>query len=78
VRVNVRIDTLALDGIELTRRERDALGPALERELALVVRGGLAVAPADAAGSRIDGIARRVAIAVHGSVPALGARRVRR
>ena len=30
---DVRIERLVLDGLELSRRERDALGPAIAREL---------------------------------------------
>jgi hypothetical protein len=63
----IRIERLVLDGVELSRRERDALGPAIARELR-----HLAGEPADhenplrppGAGSAVDGIAREVAAAV--------------
>jgi hypothetical protein len=64
----IRIERLVLDGVELSRRERDALGPAIARELRQ-----LAGEPADhrnplrppGAGSAVDRIAREVAAAVH-------------
>ena len=33
MRTDVRIDHLVLDGVELSRRQRDELGPAIAREL---------------------------------------------
>jgi hypothetical protein len=67
MRTDVRIERLVLDGLELSRRERDALGPAIARELRR-----LASEPAGRAGPRhrgpgsaVDGIAREVAAAVH-------------
>jgi hypothetical protein len=56
----IRIERLVLDGIELSRRERDALGPAIARELCQLA--GEPQAPG--AGSAVDGIAREVAAAV--------------
>jgi hypothetical protein len=67
----IKIERLVIDGIELSRRERDALGPAIARELRRLA-GGPAREPADSgeprhrsAGSAVDGIAREVAAAVH-------------
>jgi hypothetical protein len=61
---DVRIEHLVIDGIKLSRRERDALGPAIARELRRL--GSLpANAPEPGRGSAADGIARQVAAAVH-------------
>jgi hypothetical protein len=67
MRVNVRIDELVVDGLELSRRERDALAPAVQRELRRLV----AATPAGRPGRhpRVDRIARDVALAVHRSMP---------
>jgi len=76
VRVNVTIDSLVLDGLELSRRERDTLVTAIQREMRLVAPG-----PAAAEGiraldggrppaSRVDSIARHVALAVNRAMPA--------
>jgi hypothetical protein len=77
MRVTVRIDELVLDGLELSRRERDALAPAVQRELGRLV--ALAPAAGPSRPSRVDGIARDVALAVHRSMPPIaglgGARR---
>ena len=77
MRVTVRIDELVVDGLELSRRERDALAPAVQREL------GRLVAPAPSGRPsrhpRVDRIAYDVALAVHRSMPPVarsgGARR---
>jgi hypothetical protein len=77
----IRIERLVLDGIELSRRERDALGPAIARELRRLAGGPareLAGEPADPRGERrhrsaspaVDGIAREVAAGVHRVMPA--------
>jgi len=64
----IRIERLVLDGIELSRRERDALGPAIARELRQLAGEPAdhrnALRPPDV-GSAVDGIAREVAAAVH-------------
>jgi len=79
MRTNVRIERVVLDGLELSRRERDDLGPAIARELRLLAGElrWLAGEPADGPtgrradpqrrepGSAVDGIARQVAAAVH-------------
>jgi len=66
----IRIERLVLDGIELSRRDRDALGPAIARELRQLAGEPAdhrhALRPPDA-GSAVDGIAREVAAAVHGA-----------
>jgi hypothetical protein len=78
VRTNVRIERVVLDGLELSRRERDALAPAIARELRRLA-GERADEPALAVdrradperrgpGSAVDGIAREVAVAVHRAV----------
>jgi len=68
VKVTVRIDELVVSGLDLSRRERDALAPAVQRELARVV----AQAPERAFGARspVDRVARDVALAVHRAMPA--------
>jgi hypothetical protein len=71
VKIDVKIDRMVLEGLELSRRERDALTPAIERELRR-----LAGEPGDrraderrgATASTVDGIAREVAGAVHRSI----------
>jgi hypothetical protein len=76
----IRIERLVLDGIELSRRERDALGPAIARELRRLA-GEQAHEPADGqadpgeprhrgATPGVDGIAREVAAGVHRVMPA--------
>jgi hypothetical protein len=68
--INVQIERVILDGLQLSRRERDALAPAIARELRR-----LASEPANGVaawgeiwrqgpGSSVDGIAREVASAV--------------
>jgi hypothetical protein len=72
MRTDVRIERLVLDGLDLSRRERDALGPAIARELRRLA-GEPANSPPDrraetmrrGPGSTVDGIAREVAAAVH-------------
>jgi hypothetical protein len=70
MRINVQIERVVLDGLELSRRDRDALGPAIARELRQ-----LASEPANGAatwselqrqgpGSAVAGIAREIATAV--------------
>jgi hypothetical protein len=71
VNTRVHIERIVLDGIMLSRRERDALGPAIARELRRLA--GLAENPPPhphaeqrrQPGSVADGIARQVAVAVH-------------
>jgi hypothetical protein len=83
---DVHIEHLVLDGIDLSRRERDALGPAIARELRR-----LASRPVDeprdrcaedrqrGPASAVDGIAGQVAAAVHrataAALPAAGGAR---
>ena len=77
----IRIERLVLDGIELSRRERDELGPAIARELRRLAgepTHELADGQADPRGEprhrgaspAVDGIAREVAAAVHRVMPA--------
>lgn len=67
----VRIQHLVLDGITLSRRERDALGPAITRELRrLAARADHPPGSSTAERPRhpdttVDEIARRVGAAVH-------------
>jgi hypothetical protein len=71
VRVAITIDRLLVNGLELSRWDRAALGPAIQRELALVVRGGAGDAarrPRPARAGTVDRIAREVAVAVHGAI----------
>lgn len=77
MKIDVRIDRVVLDGVAITRRERERLGPAIERELRRLVDGA---APGDGvddaakpAPGGVDGIAREVAIAVHAQLPAVPA-----
>lgn len=71
MKTNVRIERVVLDGLKLSRRERDALGPAIARELRQLAdqRANGAGARADLQrqepGSAVDGIAREIAAAVH-------------
>jgi len=68
---NVHIEHLVLDGIKLSRRQRDALGLAIARELRRLARLPMNQSPGPLAeelrrpGSAVDGIARQVAAAVH-------------
>jgi hypothetical protein len=94
MRTSIKIERLVLDGLVLSRRERDALGPAIARELRRLASeptNRLASEPGDRAetqrlgrGPAVDGIAREVAAAVHRATaaarPAAGpaARRGRR
>jgi hypothetical protein len=68
MRANVQIERVVLDGLELSRAERAALGPAIAGELRRLA-GEPAGRRADTrrrhAGSAIDAIAREVATAVH-------------
>ena len=68
---SVRIERVVLDGLKLSRRERDALGPAIARELRRLANppaSGLAgrgdIRP-QGPGPAVDGIAREIAAAVH-------------
>jgi hypothetical protein len=77
MRTEVRIERVVLDGLELSRRERDALGPAIARELRRLasepVNGPTDRRAEDrrrGPGSAVDGIARQVAAAVHQAIPA--------
>ena len=68
MRTDVRIERIVLDGLELSRRERDALGPAIADELRRLASGP---AGRDAGtrpggpGPSVDAIAREIAAAVH-------------
>jgi len=64
---NIRIDRVVLDGLKLSRRERDAIGPAIARELRRLAaeQAGRADTQRREPGSAVDGIAREVAAAVH-------------
>jgi len=79
-----RIEHLVIDGIALTRRERDALGPAIARELRRLASSPGNPVPDSRSrnsgpGSAADGIARRVAAAVHqATTAALPAREAKR
>jgi hypothetical protein len=69
----IRIERLVLDGIELSRRERDALGPAISRELRRLASeppGGRAEPSHQDAASTVDRIAREIAAAVHPAIAA--------
>ena len=63
----INIEHLVLDGIELSRRERDALGPAIARHLRQLTgepgAGRAALRPQEP-GSAVERIAREVAAAV--------------
>ncbi|MGZ6558900.1 MAG: hypothetical protein ACXVH1_04925 [Solirubrobacteraceae bacterium] len=79
----MRIDRLVLNGVDLSRRERDALGPAIGRELARLVSlspsGDPTAARHRAARSRVDGVARNIAVEVHRAIaPATASSRARR
>lgn len=71
MKTNVRIERVVLDGLRLSRGERDALGPAIARELRQLAdqRVNGAGARADfqqqEPGPAVDGIAREIAAAVH-------------
>jgi hypothetical protein len=60
---NVRIEHIVLDGLELSRRERDALGPAIAAELRRLA--SRAEIRRQGPGSAVDAIAREIAAAVH-------------
>jgi hypothetical protein len=79
-----RIEHLVIDGIQLSRRERDALGPAITRELRRLTSLPANAAPDSRSENRgpcsaADGVARQVAAAVHqattAALPAAGAMR---
>ncbi|MBV8946311.1 MAG: hypothetical protein JO286_02295 [Solirubrobacterales bacterium] len=74
MKVKVRIDTLALDGLDLTHRERDELIIAIQREMRLPApRAPVPEAqpePTGPPGSRVDTVARHVALAVSRLLPA--------
>jgi hypothetical protein len=83
MKVDLRIERLILDGVELTRHERAALGPAIERELRLRLdRGRGAQRHLDRGGvrgdalvtQRVDRIGRDVAAAVDSALPRRGGR----
>jgi hypothetical protein len=83
MRVALRIERLVLDGVELTRQERAALGPAIERALShrLARRAGplgdraIATPPGGRGGARIERLGAQIADAVHGHVPGAGGSR---
>jgi hypothetical protein len=65
---SVHIERIVLDGIKLSRRERDALGPAIADELRRLADSPVDPPPAAEhrqPASPVDGIARQVADAVH-------------
>jgi hypothetical protein len=64
--LEVRIERLVLDGVTMTRAEREALPAAVEREL----RGLIAPGEAPRRPPRST-IARDIATAIHGSLPSL-------
>lgn len=75
--INVRIERVVLDGIELSSRERDALGPVIARELRRLAAGPThgpagrrAETRREGPGPAVDGIARDVAAAVHRAIAA--------
>ena len=70
MRTNVQIERVILDGLELSRRERDALGPAIALELRRLAGGTPGPDAGRQPGSAVDGIARDVAAAVHQAVAA--------
>jgi hypothetical protein len=71
MKANVRIERVVLDGLKLSRWERDALGPAIAEELRRLAdqRASGAGARTDfqyqEPGSAVGGIAREIAAAVH-------------
>jgi hypothetical protein len=71
-----RIEHLVIDGIQLSRRERDALGPAIARELRRLASSPVDALPDSRSGNRgprsaADGVARQVAAAVHQATTAV-------
>jgi hypothetical protein len=82
MRTNVRIERVVLDGLMLSRWERDDLGPAIARELRRLA-GEPTGEPTDRPaapqrrepGSAVDGIAREVAATVHRALPPTAAAR---
>ena len=74
MRTSVRIERVVLDGLELSRRERDALGPAIARELRRLASEPARPHPEtrrEGPGTAVDGIARDVAAAVHRATAAV-------
>ncbi len=70
--LDLRLDEIVLDGIELSRRERDLLGEAVRRELRALLAGRPASdrLGAGARGSeRAHRLGRDVALAVHQALP---------
>jgi hypothetical protein len=73
MKTDVHIEHLVLHGLELSHRERQALGPAIARELRRLVDEPVNRPPDPRAedrrrrgpGSAVEEIARRVAAAVH-------------
>ncbi len=71
MRTDIRIEHLVLDGLELSRRERDALSPAIARELRLLANPPAKRTPNWRTEDRrrkdspVEQIARQVAVAVH-------------
>lgn len=86
--VEVRISALVLDGVELHRRERDALPLAVREALAELLTpssGGPARPPHTNSAvdpyprtARVEAIAGQIATAVHGGLPATAIRPRRR
>ena len=64
---SIRIERVVLDGLRLSRREREAMAPAIARELSRLAgeSAGRAETQRRGAGSAVDGIAREVAAAIH-------------
>jgi hypothetical protein len=76
VRITVQIDRLILDGVELTRAQREQVPAAVQTELArLLAAGPVSVAHRAAARSPVTRIGADVAGAVARALPA--ARRTR-
>jgi hypothetical protein len=77
VKIDVHIEHLLLDGVQLTRREREALPAAVRRELLALIESpdrapDIGARPDRAPAARIDHIGRDVALAVKDSLaPAL-------
>jgi len=71
LKVHLRIERLVLDGVELTRSERAALAPAIQRALSDRLGGGPAPR-ADRPTARVEHLGGQIANAVHDHVPGTG------
>jgi hypothetical protein len=76
MKIDVHIEHLLLDGVQLTRREREALPAAVRRQLLALIDTDARSDRAPAA--RIDQIGRDVAIAVRETLPPAPPRRASR